>query len=187
VSSNKPDSNSAWFAIVVMLAGFSAAISPTLAADQPKREIKVTWDFGPGSGGASDRDAGEKTIPVTYENAECLSRFSLEFVRYELARNAGKSGPAPGGLPFVMLIFRKHFAGDFKALPKVTFTQDKAAKKRKMTGKKMTVAFPFREKQMAWPAADWAASDIDVFIGAPGQMAGLYSPSYWFEISVACD
>lgn len=54
--------------------------------------------------------------------------------------------------------FEKHFAGDFALLPKVSVVQSEVDQQMHATGRKQTLASPFRDRRMAAPVADWSAN-----------------------------
>ena len=167
-------------------AALAVAVLPAsvFAGGELAGEINVSWNFGSGPGKTSPRFVGEKRVPVTYATRECMERFSLESVRYEFARVEGSESPGPA---FVMLRFKKHFAGDFALLPKVSVVQSEVDQQMHATGRKQTLAFPFRDRRMAAPVADWSKSEIDVRIGAPGAVTGFNNPFDWSEIVVSCE
>lgn len=177
-----------WAAAIMFLSSIvaSGSYGPTHAAATAEpiatasKAVKVSWDFGSGPGKTSNFYVGEKAIQPGYDTPECSSRFTLESVRYDMPRTpSGELGP-----PFVMFTFRKHFAGDFDRLPAITITQvTSAANKPRETAE---VTFPFREKQMAAPVKDWTLPDIDVQIGAPGEIMDLHNPFGWAAIEVSC-
>ena len=158
-----------------------------LRADDLTREIPVSWGFGSGPGKTSNLDVGDRHVPVRYSSTECISRFSLERVSYESSHVEVDGKSVPGGPPFVMFTFRKHFEGDFQLLPRITISQTKMSRKGKPTKRQTAVDFPFREKEMAAPVADWLASDIEVVIGAPGPIMSLHNPMDWSEIQIRCE
>lgn len=172
--------------VVVVTCVLVVAVFP-IHADSLKQDVAVEWDFGSGPGKTSNLYVGKRQIPVTYNNDKCVSRFTLEHVGYELAHIEQDGGSVPAGPPFIMFKFRKHFEGEFTLLPRIWVAQTKLNRKGKPTKRTEWIEFPFREKRMAGPVADWSASDIVVAIGAPGAIMGLRNPMDWSEIEVHCD
>jgi hypothetical protein len=159
-----------------------------LHADDLTRDVAVSWDFG----SAPDRDSnfyvGDRNVPVKYRTAECLSRFALEEVRYELSQVEVDGKLAPGSPPFVMFKLRKHFEGEFSLLPEVKITESKVnKKKKKATGETGQVVFPFRQREMAAPVDEWIAKDIVISLGAPGEIMDLHNPADWVDIRITCE
>ena len=150
-------------------------------------EVQVSWDFGSGPGRTSNFYVGKRQVPVHYDTPECMSRFTLERATYEFAEVVKNGKPAPGGPPFVMLFLRKHFAGDFAQLPKITFLQTKYDAKTKRPAGTTEQVFPFREKKMAAPVSDWTRSDLDISLGVPGAVMDLHNPMEWERIEVQCE
>ena len=173
--------------ILVSLLILSPSFADTVAAADLSREIRVSWDFGSGPGKASNFYVGDRMIKVRYDSPDCLSRFTLEQARFEFSQVEKNGRSVPEGPAFIMLTFRKHFVGDFKLLPRVTIAQNEANREGKPTGRKVKVVFPFREKKMAAPVADWNAADIDVHLEAPGAVMDLHNPFDWFDIEIRCE
>jgi len=174
-------------AVSLLVASRSVIVAAETGSDpRVRQQIDVSWDFGSGPGRTSNRYVGKRTVNVRYGAPACSARFTLERASFRFADVERDGRSVPEGPPFLMLTLRKHFAGSFELLPKITIAQDKLDANGKLTGKTEELVFPYREREMAFPVEDWERAEIDVMIGAPSETMGLHNPLDWSDIAVDC-